>query len=201
MPYRLHPRLLHLRDALLDAPGKQAAVNTSPSPARAAVALIVRPTEGDLDLLLIRRAERHDDPWSGHVALPGGRFDPRDHTLLDTAIRETVEETGVDLRQSGTPLGVLDELHPRTPVLPPIVVTPWVFALSGTPVLVTSDEVAAAFWVPLSRLEDPRSSQDAVIERRGQRWHTPAFILDDQVVWGMTERILRDFLNRLAKSA
>src|SRR3989442_8572178 len=95
----------------------------------AAVALILLEGAG-LEALFIRRAERADDPWSGQIALPGGRRGPHDADLAATAIRETNEETGVDL-SSAERLGVLDDLYPRTPTLPPVVVRPFVFALTG----------------------------------------------------------------------
>src|SRR3989442_10873051 len=83
---------------------------------------------GGLEALFIRRAQRADDPWSGQVALPGGRRDAGDADLFATAVRETREETGIDLAGAER-LGRLDDLYPRTPTLPPVVVRPFVFAL------------------------------------------------------------------------
>src|SRR5207245_3195010 len=103
------------------------------------------------EVRLCGRAGRAGDRWSGQVALPGGRREPRDRDLLATAIRETREETGIDLRR-GEPLAVLDDLAPVTAVLPPVVVRPFVFALSRRPALRPNDEVQHAFWVPLDRL-------------------------------------------------
>ena len=82
----------------------------------AAVALILRETRGDdLELLFIKRAARADDPWSGQIAFPGGRHDATDASLEDTAVRETREEVGLELRRDGAIIGVLDELRPRIP--------------------------------------------------------------------------------------
>jgi 8-oxo-dGTP pyrophosphatase MutT (NUDIX family) len=70
----------------------------------AAVALVLRTTPaGVIELLFIKRAERHDDPWSGQIALPGGRYDPDDESLEATAVRETFEEVSIDLRRDGDP--------------------------------------------------------------------------------------------------
>src|SRR5450432_2248558 len=90
---------------------------SDPGRPQAAVALLLVP--GPDRLLLSRRAERAGDPWSGHLALPGGRYDAGDVDLLATAIRETEEETGVRLEREWC-RAELDDLVPRTPTLPPI---------------------------------------------------------------------------------
>jgi len=101
---------------------------------------------------MIKRAEAEGDPWSGHVACPGGRMEPGDHDLEQTAIRETWEETGVDLARDGQVLGALDDISPRTPTLPPIIVRPFVAVVKPDLEIVQSSEVAEAFWVPLAAL-------------------------------------------------
>src|SRR3989449_9358950 len=111
----------------------------APGAPQAAVAVILVEDTNGLEVLSIRRAEGADDPWSGQVARPGGRHEPGDRDLLATAIRETQEETGVDLAAAER-LGALDDLYPRTPTLPPVVVRPFVFALERRVVLVPSDE-------------------------------------------------------------
>src|SRR5918993_5729898 len=76
---------------------------------RAAVALLLRERDETLEILVIKRAEKADDPWSGHMALPGGGWEPGDKAVYDTARRETLEEIGVDL-DKGRFLGRLDDL-------------------------------------------------------------------------------------------
>lgn len=164
----------------------------------AAVALVLRPSEGadDLDLLLIRRATRAGDPWSGQIGLPGGRFDAADASLEQTALRETIEELGLDIRAHGEVLGVLDELRPRTPVLPPVIVRPFVCAVGAVgavPALVPSDEVAEHRWVRVSRLFAPATRVRTTVQVRGLTMPVDAFVVDDFTVWGMTERILTTF--------
>src|SRR5258705_6854336 len=105
----------------------------------AAVAVILHDGDDGIEALFIHRAIRAGDTWSGQIAFPGGRRDPGDVDLLDTAIRETHEEVGVDLT-SAERLGTLDDLYPRTPVLPPVVVRPFVFALTSRPPMVLNPE-------------------------------------------------------------
>ena len=160
----------------------------------AAVALILRPTgDDDADLLLIRRATRDGDPWSGQIGLPGGRFDRSDLSLEHTALRETSEEVGLDLRAIGRVIGQLDELRPRTPVLPPIIVRPYVCVVDTAPALVISDEVAEARWVRVSELFVPAARIETTVQVRDLRMRVNTFTLGDFMIWGMTERILATF--------
>jgi 8-oxo-dGTP pyrophosphatase MutT (NUDIX family) len=187
------PDVARLAQALAERPG--AAVRPDAATRLAAVALVLRAGEaGDPELLFIRRAERRGDPWSGHVAFPGGRKDPSDVTLADTAIRETFEETGVDLERDGVILGRLDDLEPRAPVLPAIVVRPFVAALAPGVPLKLNDECVDAFWVPLAWLRDPASREESVVQARGGDLRVPSYRRGEHVIWGMTERILQQFL-------
>jgi len=188
-----HPVVARVERSLRERPGAAIENHTA---RRAAVALILRGSETmeALELLLIKRAAYAGDPWSGHVALPGGRHEPGDATLADTAVRETWEETAVDLRQHGRLLGALDELHPRTPALPSIVISPFVFALGGDRSLRLSPEVADAFWLPLATLRNPVTSRELVLQLTGGPRTVQAFQHGTHVIWGLTERILRSFL-------
>jgi len=161
----------------------------------AAVALVLRHNAAvdDLDLLLIRRAQRAGDPWSGQIGLPGGRFEPNDSSLEETAVRETIEEIGLDVRQHGVILGALDELRPRTPVLPPIIVRPYVCVVRDVPTLVPSDEVSEYRWVRVGELFHPDARVNTTVRVRDYSMRVDAFQLGDFTVWGMTERILSTF--------
>ena len=165
----------------------------APEARAAAVALVLAESPQGVELVLIRRAERADDPWSGQIAFPGGHHDPGDSDLRATAIRETREETGVDLT-GGESLGALDDLHPRTPILPPVVVRPFVFSLPRRVALVPSDEVQRAFWFPLARLTEPDVRREVTLTLRGAKRTFPAYLVDGEVIWGMTERILSPFV-------
>lgn len=167
-------------------------------PLRAAVALVLRPGDGGgLELLMIKRAEFEGDPWSGHVAFPGGRQELDDQSLERTAIRETWEETAIDIARDGAILGALDEVSPRTPTVRRVVVRPYVAAVVHDVDVIESPEVAAAFWVPLSALRQTAAWMTAEVQSHGQLLTVPAFAHGEYVVWGLTERILRSFLRVL----
>jgi 8-oxo-dGTP pyrophosphatase MutT (NUDIX family) len=192
-----HPELARLARVLAARPGARA--ENDGDPRRAAVALVLRSDAADqLELLLIKRSERDDDPWSGHIALPGGRHDPTDASLQDTAIRETREETSIDIARDGVIFGTLDELRPRTPHLPSIIVTPFVSVVRAGVSLELSEEVAAAFWVPLASLTDPRMAGESTVVVRGESRQVASYTVGQYVVWGMTERILHQFIEYLA---
>jgi 8-oxo-dGTP pyrophosphatase MutT (NUDIX family) len=159
--------------------------------------VLVEGAEG-AEILLIKRAERAGDPWSGQIAFPGGRRDPRDRDLVGTAMRETREETGVELAAAER-LGVLDDLAPRYTTLPPVVVRPFVFALPRRPVLTTNAEVQRAFWVSLARLSHPDSRSEMTLPLPDGERTLPAYRLGDDVIWGMTERILTPFVHMISK--
>jgi 8-oxo-dGTP pyrophosphatase MutT (NUDIX family) len=181
--------LLGARDAstVEPEPGEQ--------PLHAAVALVLRPGDaGGLELLLIKRADYEGDPWSGHVALPGGRREPDDLSLERTAVRETWEETAIDIARDGAIIGALDEVSPRTPTVRRVIVRPYVAAVAADVVVVESPEVAAAFWVPLTALRETAAWITAEVVAHGQSLSVPAFTHGEYVVWGLTERILRSFL-------
>ena len=161
----------------------------------AAVAVILHDGDDGLETLFIHRAVRAGDTWSGQIAFPGGRREPRDADLLATAIRETHEEIGVDLT-SAERLGVLDDLYPRTPVLPPVVVRPFVFALTSRPSIVLSTEVQDAFWVSFRSLAVPGVQGEITIDHPGiPRRVLPAFTLGKRTIWGMSERILTPLIS------
>jgi 8-oxo-dGTP pyrophosphatase MutT (NUDIX family) len=165
---------------------------------KAAVALIFRVgKDGALELLFIKRAEYEADPWSGQIAFPGGRVEPGDASLAETAIRETREETGIDLTREGMMIGVLDDLRPRTVSLPPIMVRPYVALLDRREPLVLSPEVALSFWLPLAAVARMESWHDETVSARGVQINARVFRHEQHVIWGMTERILAQLLELL----
>jgi 8-oxo-dGTP pyrophosphatase MutT (NUDIX family) len=139
-------------------------------------------------VLLLRRAEHDADPWSGHVSLPGGRYDVGDDGLLGTAVRETVEEVGFHPRAYGALLGTLGEYAGRGRGVRSVRIAAFVARLDERPALVLSPEVASAHWVPLDGLE----AEEEVVETPVGR--LPAYRVrageHDLVVWGITFGIL-----------
>ena len=170
-----------------------------PAPERwAAVAAVLRPGADGAEVLLIRRAERAGDPWSGHISFPGGHRAATDTDLLETARRETREEVGLDL-DTHELLGSLDE-HAATARgrFMGMVIAPYVFAIEGRPTLAPNHEVEEMLWAPLGPIV--RGERDTVreIDHAGERRVFPGYGVGDYVVWGLTHRMLKDLLDMLA---
>ena len=177
-----------IRDALT----RRDPVTASPAGrTQAAVAVLLAPADAGLDLLLIRRAEREGDPWSGQMGLPGGRRDDADANLVATAMRETREEIGVDLAAAEL-LGQLDDLAPTIQHLPRMLVRPYVFALERPPSFALSDEVAETVWAGMHDLRERLVEE--TLEIRDWRRTVQGYRIGPNLVWGMTERILTPFL-------
>jgi 8-oxo-dGTP pyrophosphatase MutT (NUDIX family) len=189
-----HPLVARLVRSLAENPARTV---TRDSPVRlAAILLALRARDdGEPELLMIKRAEAEGDPWSGHIACPGGRMEPSDNDdLAVTAVRETREETGVDVARDGRVIGRLDDISPTTPYLPPIVIRPYVALVRSSVEIVASEEVAQAFWVPLSALRTPAAWGSAMVTVRGREMSVSVFKHGEYTVWGLTERVLRQFL-------
>ncbi len=166
---------------------------SDPSRTQAAVAIILLQLgDTDSEILLIKRARHPGDPWSGQMALPGGRRDPEDADLAATAIRETREETGIDLTGVDL-LGQLDDHAPKTPALPPILVRPYVFALESRTAIQPNHEVERHLWASIHGLV--ASEREARVRVRDADLIVPAFHAEGEVIWGMTHRIITNFLD------
>ncbi len=168
---------------------------------RAAVAAILREgtEETGAELFFIRRAESPTDPWSGHIAFPGGRRDPEDESLLATAIRETREEVGIDL--------VGAELLARLPDVPAfmrstrgeLVVTPFVFAVREDAIATPNAEVADTLWVPVRTLAHGEGRGTYAFTWEEKAYELPCFRLQpgEHVLWGVTHRMMEMILAAL----
>ena len=188
-----HPNVARLIRSLAEHP--PVVVQPEPQMRLAAILLALRArADGEPELLMIKRAEAEGDPWSGHIACPGGRMEAGDQDLAVTAVRETLEETGVDIARDGRLLGQLDDICPRTPVLPPILIRPYVALVRAGVEIVPSREVAAAFWVPVSALREQTSWGIGNVSIAGAMREVSVFQHGEYTVWGLTERVLRQFL-------
>ena len=195
-----HPLVRRLLASLDERPGRIVEVDAGTR--RAAILLAMRArADGEPELLMIKRSDFEGDPWSGHIACPGGRMEPEDRDLAMTAVRETREETGVDIARDGRVLGYLDELSPRSPHLPPLVIRPYVALVRADVRIVPSDEVADAFWVPLSALRSADAWGSGTVHVRGRDVTVSVFRHGEYTVWGLTERVLRQFLAYVGEGA
>jgi 8-oxo-dGTP pyrophosphatase MutT (NUDIX family) len=168
-----------------------------PEQKRAAVAAILRDVDGDAEVLLIRRASHPNDPWSGHMAFPGGRLEPGDPDALAAAVRETREEIGLDLAAHGELLGALDDLPAGGRVRSPLVVSPFVFRLRRAPgFLLKADEVDEVLWARLGPLRRGEAPATVPYEIGGKSIDLPGFRVGRDVVWGLTHRMLTCLFER-----
>jgi len=143
------------------------------------------------ELLLIERARRVGDPWSGHMAFPGGRRDQQDADLAATATRETHEEVGIAL---GSPLCRLDDFTgTRGPSTPDLIVSPHVYVLEAPCPIVPNHEVQSAMWIPLDWILCPDSASEHVFRRGREQHRSAACRYQAYTIWGLTYRILSDF--------
>ena len=156
---------------------------------RAAVAIVLR--DADAHVLLMQRAARDGDPWSGQISLPGGGHHDSDGDLATTAIRETREELGIDL-VGARMLGALETLAPFTSGPAGLEVTPFVFVAPAACEPTLGPEAVGAFWLPLELAASGALDDSYVYPQRQMTF--PAWRYDGHVVWGLTRRILGELL-------
>jgi 8-oxo-dGTP pyrophosphatase MutT (NUDIX family) len=156
----------------------------------AAVSIIVRDRQYP-SVLLIRRAERPGDPWSGQIAFPGGKMQLGDKTVRDTAVRETMEEVGIDLNSKAEFLGYGGVATTHTATMD---VVPSVFILREGVEIKPNEEVASYRWVDLEDFLEPAAKSTYDLSIDGRSVGLPAFAVGDYVVWGLTYRILNSVL-------
>ena len=177
-------------------------IDKKPARMSASVALVLREVGADLEALFIRRAEHDADPWSGHLAFPGGRLDAEDADARSAAERETVEELGVDLTDSSTTrcLGQLSDVlgHAES-----IRVSAYVYGISGNPSLRPNHEVRDAFWTPLHHCTDPGRQSVREFSYLDVSMPLPTIrLLEDAnapVLWGITYKFMDDFMSTIGR--
>ena len=163
-----------------------------PGEKTAAVAMIVCGGEQP-SLLMIKRAEHPKDPWSGHMAFPGGRIESSDATALSAAMREVREEIGLVL----SPTDFITPLSPRYTLRRghrnQVFVSPFVFFLNEQPSLSVNEEVAAVTHIPLRDLLNPSRYSSFAFSFESQSYQLPCYLHDLGKVWGLSLHFVDEF--------
>jgi 8-oxo-dGTP pyrophosphatase MutT (NUDIX family) len=162
---------------------------------RSSVALILRENHQGVEVLMIKRADRVGDPWSGHMAFPGGRSESGDFNTLHTARRETWEEIGLDTENHTHYHGRLSDRFTGLRMgRRATVVTPYVFAIKQAPDLTINQEVAEIVWVPLDYLSNTSNRESMLWKRKNKRINLPCYHFNDRRIWGLSLRMLDELL-------
>lgn len=163
---------------------------------RAAVAAVLRHRQERTELLFIRRAEQEGDPWSGHMAFPGGRTEPVDPDSQATAERETHEELALNLSQGAQVMGRMSDILATAGGRHlPLVITPWVYRVEGDPELAPNAEVDEALWVPLSYFKEPKNREFFDYNIAGFRLRLPCYHYEGRTIWGLTLKMVDELLD------
>ena len=186
--------LRHLSERLASPHGLPVRTDGTP---QAAVTIILREIRNDAEMLIIKRAECEGDPWSGHLALPGGRVDAADVDLMATAARETQEEIGINLFEGGLFIGALPIINIRNPRLPDLDILPFVAIAPAASSVRLNGEVAAIYWVSINQLRRDGASIEYRFKHDDLIFRRPAYPSAGGLIWGITERILTSFLSLL----
>ncbi len=167
---------------------------TDSSNPQAAVAVVLRERSATTEVLFIERSQRDDDPWSGHMAFPGGHVEASDANSNEAAERETEEEVGLSL-EGAELIGRLDD-QSGGPAASPLVISAFVYKVEETPPLAPNYEVREAFWFPVpALLERERRVEHPPVPVNGNRY--PGILVGEpgrHVVWGVTLRFVEGFL-------
>jgi 8-oxo-dGTP pyrophosphatase MutT (NUDIX family) len=150
-----------------------------------------------LQTLLVKRAEREGDPWSGQIGLPGGRVKQRVESPRTALYREVEEEVGIRLEEVGVELGSLSVGHPMRRI--EMRVQPWVYGLRTKPKVSLGSEIADSFWVNVTEL--PSKMEMVEIAIRNEPRSVESFVVDGKVVWGFTYRVLTELIPILKGSS
>jgi 8-oxo-dGTP pyrophosphatase MutT (NUDIX family) len=170
-------------------PGHKAYFEVEDTCKKAGVLLLLSVQDDRVTLLLTRRTEKvlHH---RGQISLPGGEQHPGE-SLEATALRETVEELGLDL----TAVRVLGRLTPL--YIPPsnFCIYPTVAVLPGPlAIRLQPDEVEEVLEVPIDRLADPASVRRETWHYGGLDHEVPFYEFEGHKIWGATAMVLAEFL-------
>ena len=154
--------------------------------AHAAVVVLLRAVNQGFQVLLVKRAEKVGDPWSGQTALPGGKGTSEDHNLRETVVRETLEETCINLLVGCRFLGTMEPM--RSTQKPEMKILPFVVFQEKEQTIDLNEELAEYFWVPLAEFAKNKGTVKFGVDEHS------AYIIKNHVVWGLTYRILDKLL-------
>ncbi|HSQ53050.1 MAG TPA: CoA pyrophosphatase, partial [Acidobacteriota bacterium] len=154
--------------------------------AHAAVVVFLRAVNQGFQVFLVKRAEKVGDPWSGQTALPGGKGSSEDHNLRETVVRETLEETCINLLVGCRFLGTMEPM--RSTQKPEMKILPFVVFQEKEQTIDLNEELAEYFWVPLAEFAKNKGTVKFGVDEH------PAYIIKNNVVWGLTYRILDKLL-------
>ena len=158
--------------------------------ADAAVGLLLRIIDEDIQVLFVRRVENRADPWSGQMALPGGKRHVKDKNLNQTVIRETLEETNINLLNSSRFLGVMEALRSSRRLQMRIL--PFVVLLEhDQPAKLNEKELAGFVWISLQELIKHKATT------KFSFGNFPAYIVENNVIWGLTYQIIEKLVQAL----
>lgn len=156
----------------------------------AAVLILLFPEAGILHTLFMKRNE-YDGPHSGQISFPGGMYEEKDLDLMETALRETCEETGVFTED----IKVLGKLTPLFIQVSNFCVTPYVAWVSERPIFKPdSTEVQYLLTPSLDELADPGNHYKETLHRHGYDILTPFIQIEEEIIWGATAMILSEFM-------
>ncbi len=162
-------------------------------PAAVLVPLIER---SDGTTVLLTQRTKHLSHHAGQISFPGGRVEPADADAVDTALRETEEEIGLD-RTFIDVVGRLDIYETVTGFS----ITPLVgFVSTKFSLSIDGEEVSEAFEIPLDFVLDPINHQRHSREFEGARRHYYAMPYKDRYIWGATAGMLVNLSKRLDRS-
>jgi len=160
--------------------------------ATAAVALLLKPVGQDLKVFFVKRVENPADPWSGQMALPGGKRDAKDRNLKQTVVRETLEEANINLLDRCRFLGVMEPV--RSTLRPEMKILTFAILLEHEPSIKLNEELEGFVWISLEELAQHKGTA------KFSFGEFPAYIVGNSVIWGLTYRILKKIVHTLGYS-